>query len=260
MLYYHISITAAEAMGRAEGAFYMKTALITGGGRGIGAATARRLAADGCKVAICYRENAQAAAAVVKETGGLALRCDVSEPNQVREMVDTVLEKFCQLDILLCAAGIAWQGLAQDMPPEKYRELMSVDLDGVFFTCQAALKPMLQQKSGRIITVSSMWGQVGGSCEVAYSAAKAGVIGLTKALAKEVGPSGITVNCIAPGVIDTDMVRPLGGEALAALAEETPLGRLGTAEDVAECVSFLCGRGGDFLTGQVIASNGGLVI
>ena len=178
----------------------------------------------------------------------------------MEKLLDTVLEKFCQLDILVCNAGVAWQGLTQDMPAEKYRELMSVDLDGVFFACQAALKPMLRQKSGRIITISSMWGQVGGSCEVAYSAAKAGVIGLTKALAKEVGPSGITVNCVAPGVVDTDMVRPLGEETLAALAEETPLGRLASAEDVAACVSFLCSRGGEYLTGQVIAPNGGLVI
>lgn len=237
-----------------------KTALITGGSRGIGCACVRRLTKEGCRVAFCYKNSEAAALSLAAETGAWAIPCDVSQKDQVDRLLDTVLEKFCQLDILLCAAGIAWQGLVQDMSPEKYRELMSVDLDGVFFTCQAALKPMLQQKSGRIITISSMWGQVGGSCEVAYSAAKAGVMGLTKALAKEVGPSGITVNCIAPGVIDTDMVRPLGGEALAALAEETPLGRLGTAEDVAACVSFLCGRGGDFLTGQVIAPNGGLVI
>lgn len=236
-----------------------KTALITGGSRGIGAACVRRLTADGCRVAFCYKSSEAAAKALAAETGAWAIPCDVSQREQVDRMLDIVSEKFCQLDILLCAAGVAWQGLTQDMSPEKYRELMSVDLDGVFFACQAALKPMLRQKSGRIITVSSMWGQVGGSCEVAYSAAKAGVIGLTRALAKEVGPSGITVNCIAPGVIDTDMVRPLGAGTLEALAEETPLGRLGTPEDVAACVSFLCGRGGDFLTGQVIAPNGGLV-
>lgn len=237
-----------------------KNVLITGGSRGIGCACVRRLTAEGCRVAFCYKNSEAAALALAEETGAWAIPCDVSQKEQVDRMLDTVLEKFCQLDILLCAAGVAWQGLTQDMPPEKYRELMAVDLDGVFFSCQAALKPMLRQKSGQIITISSMWGQVGGSCEVAYSAAKAGVIGLTKALAKEVGPSGITVNCIAPGVIDTDMVRPLGDEILDGLAEETPLGRIGTPEDVAACVSFLCGKGGDFLTGQVIAPNGGLVI
>lgn len=237
-----------------------KTALITGGSRGIGAACVRRLTADGCRVAFCYKSSEAEAKALAEETGAWAISCDVSQKEQVDRLIDTVSKKFCQLDILLCNAGVAWQGLTQDMPPEKYRKLMSVDLDGVFFACQAALKPMLRQKCGRIITVASMWGQVGGSCEVAYSAAKAGVIGLTKALAKEVGPSGITVNCIAPGVIDTDMVRPLGVETLEELAEETPLGRLGRAEDVAEWVSFLCGKGGDYLTGQVFGLNGGLVI
>lgn len=238
----------------------MRTALITGGSRGIGAAVARRLAADGCKVAVCYWENAEAAAAVAKETDGLAIRCDVSDPNQVGKMVDTVLEKFCQLDILVCNAGVAWQGLTQDMGDDAYRRVIGTDLDGVFYCCRAVLPHMIRRKSGRIITLSSMWGQVGGSCEAAYSAAKAGVIGLTKALAKEVGPSGITVNCVAPGVIDTEMNQHLGAQALRELADETPLGRLGTVEDVAACVSFLCSSAADFLTGQVFAPNGGLVI
>ena len=238
----------------------MKTALITGGSRGIGAAVAKRLAAEGCRVAICYRENAEAAAAVAKEVDGAALCCDVSDPVQVRKMVDTVLEKFCQLDILVCNAGVAWQGLTQDMGDTDYRRIMGTDLDGVFYCCRAVLPRMIARKYGRIVTLSSMWGQVGGSCEAAYSAAKAGVIGLTKALAKEVAPSGVTVNCVAPGVVDTDMVRLLGAQTLADLAEETPLGRLGTAEDVARCVSFLCSTAGDFLTGQVLAPNGGLVI
>lgn len=238
----------------------MKTALITGGSRGIGAAVARRLAAEGCKVAICYKENAEAAAAVAKEVDGLALRCDVSDPAQVRKMVDTVLENFCQLDILVCNAGVAWQGLTQDMGDADYRRLMGTDLDGVFYCCRAVLPHMISRKSGRIVTLSSMWGQVGGSCETAYSAAKAGVVGLTKALAKEVAPSGITVNCVAPGVIDTEMNQRLGTEALAELAAETPLGRLGTVEDVAGCVAFLCSADGAFMTGQVLSPNGGLVI
>lgn len=238
----------------------MKTALITGGSRGIGAAVARRLAAEGCKVAVCCRENWEAAAAVAKEVGGLALRCDVSDPAQVRKMVDTVLENFCQLDILVCNAGVARQGLTQDMGDEDYRRLMGTDLDGVFYCCRAVLPHMISRKSGRIVTLSSMWGQVGGSCETAYSAAKAGVIGLTKALSKEVAPSGVTVNCVAPGVIDTEMNRHLGAEALRELAAETPVGRLGTAEDVAACVAFLCSADGAFMTGQVLSPNGGLVI
>lgn len=238
----------------------MKTALVTGGSRGIGAAVARRLAKDGYRVAVNYAVSQEKAEALAKEIGGIALQGDVSDPLQVRAVVDTVLEKFCQLDILVCCAGVAWQGLTQDMGEEDYRRIMGVDLDGTFYCCQAVLPQMIRRKSGKIVTLSSMWGQVGGACEVAYSAAKAGVIGLTRALAKEVAPSGITVNCVAPGVIETDMVRPLGAQTLADLAEETPLGRLGTAEDVAECVSFLCSPAGDFLTGQVIAPNGGLVI
>ena len=237
----------------------MKVALITGASRGIGAAVARRLRADGCEVILNYARSRAQAEDLAAQLGGTALQADVSDPAQVKRMVDTVLEKVCQLDILVCAAGVAWQGLTQDMTGEEYRRVMGVDLDGIFYCCQAVLPQMIRQRSGRIVTLSSMWGQVGGSCEVAYSAAKAGVIGLTKALGKEVAPSGITVNCVAPGVIDTDMVRPLGAEALADLAQETPLGRLGTAEEVAGCVSFLCSPAGDFLTGQVISPNGGLV-
>ncbi|MCI8651423.1 MAG: 3-oxoacyl-ACP reductase FabG [Oscillospiraceae bacterium] len=238
----------------------MKVALITGASRGIGAAVARRLRADGCRVILGYERSRERAEALAEELDGLAVQADVSDPGQVQAMVDTVLEKFCQLDILVCCAGVAWQGLSQDMGDEEYRRVMGVNLDGSFYCCRAVLPQMIRQKEGKIITISSMWGQVGGACETAYSAAKAGVIGLTKALSKEVAPSGITVNCVAPGVIDTDMVQSLGAQTLNDLAEETPLGRLGTAEDVAGCVSFLCSGAGDFLTGQVLAPNGGLVI
>ena len=238
----------------------MKVALITGASRGIGAAVARRLRADGCRVILGYGRSRERAEALAEELDGLAVQADVSDPGQVQAMVDTVLEKFCQLDILVCCAGVAWQGLSQDMGDEEYRRIMGVNLDGSFYCCRAVLPQMIRQKEGKIITISSMWGQVGGACETAYSAAKAGVIGLTKALSKEVAPSGITVNCVAPGVIDTDMVQSLGAQTLNDLAEETPLGRLGTAEDVAGCVSFLCSGAGDFLTGQVLAPNGGLVI
>ena len=238
----------------------MKVALITGASRGIGAAVARRLRADGCRVILGYERSRERAEALAEELDGLAVQADVSDPGQVQAMVDTVLEKFCQLDILVCCAGVAWQGLSQDMGDEEYRRVMGVNLDGSFYCCRAVLPQMIRQKEGKIITISSMWGQVGGACETAYSAAKAGVIGLTRALSKEVAPSGITVNCVAPGVIETDMVKPLGPQTLSELAEETPLGRLGTPEDVAECVSFLCSAAGDFLTGQVIAPNGGLVV
>lgn len=242
-----------------------RVALVTGASKGIGAATARILAAEGCAVAVNYNRSkaeAEALAAEIRDNGGtaIAVQADVSDGAAAAKMVDNVLEKFCQLDILVCCAGVAWQGLSQDMGDEEYRRVMGVNLDGSFYCCRAVLPQMIRQKEGKIITISSMWGQVGGACETAYSAAKAGVIGLTKALSKEVAPSGITVNCVAPGVIDTDMVQSLGAQTLNDLAEETPLGRLGTAEDVAGCVSFLCSGAGDFLTGQVLAPNGGLVI
>ena len=178
-----------------------------------------------------------------------------------RDLVRAAEEQLGPLDALVCNAGVALpQQLLTDTTDEQWRQVMGVDLDGVFYTLRAAVPGFVRRQRGAIVTVSSMWGVTGGSCEVAYSAAKAGVIGLTKALAKELGPSHITVNCVAPGVIDTEMNGGLGSEALAALAEETPLGRIGTAEEVAESVWFLAGGGAPFLTGQVIQPNGGIVI
>ena len=242
-----------------------KTALITGASRGIGAATARRLARAGYAVAVNYCSSEDRALALVEELRAeghtaMAVRADVSDPEQVQAMVDNVLDKFCQLDILVCNAGRSWVGLLGDMTVAEWRELLSVNLDSVFYCCKAVLPHMIHRKKGKIITVSSMWGQVGASCEAAYSASKAGVIGLTKALAKELGPSGIAVNCVAPGVIDTDMNKNLTDEDLDALREETPLERIGKAEDVAESVLFLASEGADFITGQVLCPNGGLII
>ncbi|MCI5928754.1 MAG: 3-oxoacyl-ACP reductase FabG [Pseudoflavonifractor capillosus] len=242
-----------------------KTALITGASRGIGAATARRLARAGYAVAVNYCSSEDRALALVEELRAeghtaMAVRADVSDPEQVQAMVDNVLDKFCQLDILVCNAGRSWVGLLGDMTVAEWRELLSVNLDSVFYCCKAVLPHMIHRKKGKIITVSSMWGQVGASCEAAYSASKAGVIGLTKALAKELGPSGIAVNCVAPGVIDTEMNKNLTDEDLDALREETPLERIGKAEDVAESVLFLASEGADFITGQVLCPNGGLII
>lgn len=237
-----------------------KVVLITGGSRGIGAATARRFAAGGCKVVINYHRSQAQAEALAAEIGGWAVQADVADPVQVGRMVDNVLDKFCQLDILVCNAGRSWVGLLGDMTVAEWRELLSVNLDSVFYCCKAVLPHMIHRKKGKIITVSSMWGQVGASCEAAYSASKAGVIGLTKALAKELGPSGIAVNCVAPGVIDTEMNKNLTDEDLDALREETPLERIGKAEDVAESVLFLASEGADFITGQVLCPNGGLII
>lgn len=237
-----------------------KIALITGGSRGIGAAVARRLRADGYTVVINYVNSTEAAQTLAKELDGLALRADVAHPEQVNAMVAAVLERFGRLDALVCNAGVAWQGLTQDMDDLSYRKIMSTDLDGAFYCCRAALPAMIRQKSGRIVLVSSMWGETGGACEAAYSAAKAGVIGLARALAKEVGPSGITVNAVSPGVIDTDMNAHLSPEDLRALAEETPLGRIGRPEEVAAAVSFLCSDDAAFITGADLPVNGGLVI
>ena len=242
-----------------------RTALITGASRGIGAATARRLARAGYAVAVNYCRSEDRALALVEELReaghtAMAVHADVSDPDQVGDMVDNVLDKFCQLDILVCNAGRSWVGLLGDMTPEEWRELFAVNLDSVFYCCKAVMPHMIHRKRGKIITISSMWGQVGASCEAAYSASKAGVIGLTKALAKELGPSGITVNCVAPGVVDTEMNQNLTAEDLDALRQETPLERIGRAEDVAESVLFLASEGADFITGQVICPNGGLII
>ena len=237
-----------------------KVVLITGASRGIGAATARRFAAGGYKVVVNYHHSKDQAEALAAEIGGVAIQADVADPAEVQKMVDNVLDKFCQLDILVCNAGIAQQKLFGDLTDADWRRMFAVNVDGTFHAIRAALPHFIHRKAGRIVTMSSMWGQTGGSCEVAYSASKAAVIGLTRALAKELGPSGITVNCVAPGVIATEMNANLDEEAMAALAEETPLGTIGRPEDVAEAVWYLASDGARFVTGQVLAPNGGLVI
>ena len=190
----------------------------------------------------------------------MAVRADVSDRGQVQGMVDNVLEKFCQLDILVCNAGLSETGLISQIDETHWRRIFAVNVDGVHFCCQAVLPHMIHRKAGSIVTVASMWGQVGGSCEVAYSATKGAVIAYTKALSKELGPSNIRVNCVSPGVIDTEMNARLTPEDLAALAEETPLGRVGTPEEAAKAIAFLASDEASFLTGQVVAPNGGLVV
>ena len=243
----------------------MKYALITGGSRGIGAAAARLFARRGWGVAVGWRqsrERAEALAVELSELGvpALAVRADVADAAQARRMVDDVLETFGRLDILVCSAGVSHVGLISQINEDEWRRLFAVNVDGVHHCCRAVLPHMLERKSGAIVTVSSMWGQVGASCEAAYSAAKGAVIAYTKALAKELGPSNIRVNCVAPGVIDTEMNAHLTSEDLAALAEETPLGRVGTPEEAAAAIAFLAGDESSFLTGQVVCPNGGLVI
>ena len=237
--------------------------LITGGSRGIGAAAVRAFAAQGANVAFTYHTNQTAAEALVQELRPdyvTAIPCDAADPVQVREAVRQAEAAVGPLTVLVCNAGIAQSKLFTDLTDEDWRRMMGVDLDGPFYFSRAVLPGMIRRKYGRILFVSSMWGQTGGSCEVHYSAAKAGVIGLCKALAKEEGPSGITVNCVAPGVIDTDMMACYAPEEKAALAEETPVGRLGTAEEIAQTLVFLAGKNAGYITGQVIGQNGGLVI
>ena len=201
-----------------------RTVLISGGDRGIGAAAARAFYAAGYRVAVFYHTNAEAAAALQKELPGvLAVQCDVASRASCELAFRAAEQALGRVDVLVSNAGIAQQKLFTDITPEEWQRMLDVNLTGAFNLCQLALPGMIRRKAGRILTVSSMWGQTGGSCEVHYSAAKAGLIGLTKALAKEEGPSGITVNCVAPGVIDTDMMASFTAEDKAALAEETPV-------------------------------------
>lgn len=243
-----------------------KSVLITGASRGIGAAAALSFARHGWQVVVNYLRSEEQALAVCRQinaAGGSALpvQADVSRPEQAKTLVETSVAAFGGLDALVCNAGIALpQMLLTDVTDDQWRSLFAADVDGVFYPVRAALPYFVRQKSGSIVTISSMWGQVGGSCEVAYSAAKGSVIAFTKALAKEVGPSGIRVNCVCPGVIQTEMNGHLSSEDLEALRLETPLETLGRPEDVAETVRFLCSEEARFITGQVIGVNGGMVI
>ena len=240
-------------------------ALVTGASGGIGRAIALRLADDGYAVAVhCYRNEhkAQEVRDEILAIGGQAevFVCDITDADAVDYMVNEICRSLGCVTVLVNNAGIAQQKLFTDLSVDEWQRMMAVHVDGAFYTGRAVLPDMIRAHSGSIVNVSSMWGQTGGSCEVHYSTAKAALIGLTKALAKEVGPAGIRVNCVAPGVIQTEMLAEFSRETLNDLAEETPLCRLGTPEDVAAAVSFLVSDGAGFITGQVLAPNGGIVI
>ncbi len=239
----------------------MKTVLITGASRGIGREAALKFHSNGYKVIINYNKNEQAALELHSMLpDSIAIKADVSDEEQVKRMIEKATEQFGFIDVLINNAGIAQQKLFTDISSEEWNMMMGANLNSVYYTCKYAVPYMIRQKRGKIINISSMWGITGASCEVHYSAAKAAVIGFTKALAKELGPSGIQVNAIAPGAIMTDMCGIFDEETLELIKEETPLGRIGTAEDVANSIYFLASDQADFITGQVLSPNGGMVI
>ena len=242
-----------------------KVALVTGSSRGIGRAVALRLARDGYAVCVNCRQRmdlARQLADQIAAGGGraIAVQADVSDRAAVNAMVEQVEAAFGPVSLLVNNAGVAGMALFQDVTDELWDRYFSVNLNGARNTIQAVLPAMLHEKAGCIVNVSSIWGQHGASCEVTYSCTKHALIGLTRSLAMELAPSHIRVNCVAPGVIDTDMVKVLGQETLDDLVQQTPLGRLGTPEDIAAAVAFLSGDGASFITGQVLTCDGGFVV
>jgi len=232
----------------------MSTVVITGGSRGIGAAAVELFASKGHRVYFFYEKNHEAAQAVADKTGATPICCDVADGQAVREAFSRMEDP----DVLICNAGICGYGLMSMLPEADWDRIFAVNVKGIYHCVNSAMPAFLRNHAGCVITVSSMWGQVGASCEAAYSATKGAVIALTKALAKELGPSGIRVNCVAPGVILTDMCANVEPEILAEMAEEAPVGRNGTPMDVAKAMEYLTQA--DFITGQVIPVNGGYVI
>ena len=234
----------------------MARVLITGGSRGIGAATVRAFASRGDRVYFLYEKEHSCAQKIAEETGAAPICCDVSDGKQVEKAFSALPE----LDTLVCNAGICITGLLQDLPETDWDRMFDVNVKGIYHCVNACMPGFLQKQQGCVITVSSMWGEVGASCEVHYSASKAGLRGLTQALAKELGPSGITVNCVEPGVIDTDMNSMLDEAAMKELAEATPLCRIGTAAEVASVIGFLASDEASFITGACIPVDGGFPV
>ena len=234
--------------------------LITGGSRGIGSACVRAFCGRGDRVVFFYQKSKEQAEKLAMETGAVAFCTDVSDPAQVSDAVARAEDMMGSIDVLINNAGIAHIKLFTDLTDEDWRRMIDTNLGGAFYVTRAVAKGMISRHFGRIINIGSMWGKVGASCEVHYSASKAGLRGMTMALAKELGPSNITVNCIEPGVIETEMNASLDAETRASLCEETPLCRLGTAEEVAYAVCFLASRESSFITGQILGVDGGFAV
>lgn len=238
----------------------MKTVLITGGSRGIGSELVRAFSKNGYNVAFTYKSSKCEAEKLADETGAIAIMADSRSEAEVISAVDKVIDAYGKIDCLINNAAISSFSLFTDITLDEWNDMLSVNLTGAFLYSKSVVSDMIARKNGRIINITSMWGLVGASCEVHYSAAKAGLIGMTKALAKELGPSGITVNAIAPGVINTDMNSKLTDEDREVLINDTPLMRIGNTGDIAEAALFLAGDGASFITGEVLNISGGYVI
>lgn len=235
----------------------MKRILITGGTRGIGRTCVERFCRNGADVTFFYRAADDAARQLEADYGAVGVRVDVADGEAVARAVSETVNRMGGIDVLVNNAGIASIGLFTDVTDSDWRRICDVNLSGQVYTAREVSRCMIRQQSGCIINIGSVWGRVGASCEVAYSATKAGVRGLTRALAKELGPSGVRVNCIEPGVIDTEMNRELDRDTLSELCDSTPLGRIGTPRDIAEAAFFLASESAAFITGQIIGVDGG---
>lgn len=234
--------------------------LVTGGSRGIGAAVVEKFTANGDAVSFTFLHSNDAAQALTARTGACGFRADSRDPDAIREAVQEAVLHNGPVDVLVNNAGTAAFRLFDTITTEEWRDMFSIHVEGAFHYIQSVLPQMIHRKAGKIVNIASIWGITGASCEVHYSAAKAALIGMTRALAKELGPSGITVNCVAPGVVDTDMNRALSQEDLRSLCEETPLGRIAAPAEIAESVFFFASPAADFVTGQVLSPNGGICI
>ena len=238
----------------------MNRVIITGGSRGIGKACVERFIREGCRVAFIYKNSREAAESLAASTGAFAVRGDVADPESAAAAMEKAIELLGGVDILVNNAGIAQFALFDQISEQDWHTMIETNLGGAYRCSRIAVPHMVAQKSGAIVNISSMWGISGASCEVHYSAAKAGLIGMTKALAKELAPSGVRVNCIAPGAIATEMNSALDDEAIAAICEETPLGRLGRPEELAASVFFLASNEASFITGQTLSVDGGYIV